>query len=42
MDPDDIADILSRLTTEPYVTQEVRFNLQDYWVADRNHRIPIK
>ena len=23
MDPDDIADILSRLTTQPYVTQEV-------------------
>lgn len=29
MDPNDIADILSRLTTQPYVTQEVRFSIQD-------------
>ena len=29
MDPDDIADILSRLTAEPYVTQEVRFSLEN-------------
>ena len=27
MDPDDIADILSRLTTQPYVTQEVSTGL---------------
>ena len=25
MDPDNIANILSRLKTQPYVTQEVRF-----------------
>ena len=27
MDPNDIADILSRLTGQPYVTQEVGFNI---------------
>ena len=29
MDPNDIADMLSRLMSQPYVTQEVKFSIQD-------------